>query len=257
MRGLIYKDLYLIKSKVIAGSVSVLFIILLMYVIYATVIEKVIFLTEMAAIITDLMIVFYVGALSYSYIIKADTKKQWGFYGMALPGSAKLIVGAKYMTVFIMYLISYIICVLNDLLIGLFFGKAVDMSLLVLMFMLLQMFLNAIEMPLAFRFGTDKAAGIRIFITTVVVLIISIYLLFGNIEWLMAEDGIVKTIIRLFLDDIKPDAISSELQRFINRLTLINYIEMAVFTHLMVFAYYISYRISCRVFRKGVLRDDN
>ena len=161
------------------------------------------------------------------------------------------------MTVFIMYLISYIICVLNDLLIGLFFGKAVDMSLLVLMFMLLQMFLNAVEMPLAFRFGTDKAAGIRIFITSLIVLIISIYLLFGNIEWLMAENGLVKTIIRLFGDNMDSRAISGELQRFINRLTLINYIEMAVFALLMVLAYYISYRISCKVFRKGVLRDDN
>ena len=257
MRGLIYKDLYLIKSKVIAGSLSVLFIILLMYVVYATVGGKALFPTEMAAVITDLMIVMYVGTLSYGYIIKTDTKKEWGFYGMALPGSAKLIVGAKYMTVFIMYLISFIICVLNDLLIGLFFGKAVDMSLPVLMFMLFQMFLNAIEMPFAFRFGTDKASGIRILITTVVVLVISIYLLFGNIEWLMAEDGIVKTIIRLFSDDMKPDAISSELQRFIERLTYINYIKMAVFTHLMVLAYYISYRISCKVFRKGVQRDDN
>ena len=257
MRGLIYKDLYLVKSKVIAGSLSVLVIIISMYVVYATVSGKVLFPTEMAAVITDLMIVMYIGVLSYGYIIKTDTKKQWGFYGMALPGSAKLIVGAKYMTVFIMYLISFIICVLNDLLIGLFFGKAVDMSLLVLMFMLFWMFLNAIEMPLAFRFGTDKAAGIRIFITIVIVLIISIYLLFGNIEWLMAENGLVKTIIRLFGDNMDSRAISGELQRFINRLTLINYIEMAVFALLMILAYYISYRISCKVFRKGVLRDDN
>ena len=140
MRGLIYKDLYLIKSKVIAGSLSVLFSILLMYVVYATVGGKALFPTEMAAVITDLMIVMYVGALSYGYIIKTDTKKEWGFYGMALPGSSKLIVGAKYMTVFIMYLISYIICVLNDLMIGLFFGKAVDMSLLVLVYMLFNLF---------------------------------------------------------------------------------------------------------------------
>ena len=257
MRGLIYKDLYLIKSKVIAGSLSILVIIISMYVVYATVSGKVLFPTEMAAVITDLMIVMYIGALSYGYIIKADTKKQWGFYGMALPGSAKLIVGAKYMTVFIMYLISYIICVLNDLMIGLFFGKAVDMYLLALMLMLLQMFLNAVEMPLAFRFGTDKAAGIRIFITIVIVLIISIYLLFGNIEWLMAEDGLIKIIIRLFSDNADSVTMSYELQQFINRLTLLNYIVMAVFTHLMVLAYYISYCISCKVFRKGVLRDDN
>ncbi|MEE3400160.1 MAG: ABC-2 transporter permease, partial [Eubacterium sp.] len=101
MRGLIYKDLYLVKSKVIAGSLSILFIILLMYVIYANVAKNVLFPTEMAAVITDLMIVMYIGVLSYGYIIKTDTKKEWGFYGMALPGSAKLIVGAKYMTVFI------------------------------------------------------------------------------------------------------------------------------------------------------------
>ena len=256
MRGLIYKDLYLIKSKVIAGSLSVLFIILLMYVVYATVGGKVLFPTEMAAVITDLMIVMYVGALSYGYIIKTDTKKEWGFYGMALPGSAKLIVGAKYMTVFIMYLISFIICVLNDLLIGLFFGKAVDMSLLVLMFMLLWMFLNAIEMPLAFRFGTDKAAGIRIFITIVIVLIISIYLLFGNIEWLMADDGVIKTIIRVFAEERGPEGLSEEVQKLLNKMTYINIIEAAVITHLVVPAYYISYRISCKVYRKGVLRDD-
>ena len=76
MRGLIYKDLYLIKSKVIAGSLSVLFIILLMYVIYSNVAKNVLFPTEKAAVITDLMIVMYIGALSYGYIIKADTKKQ-------------------------------------------------------------------------------------------------------------------------------------------------------------------------------------
>ena len=257
MRGLIYKDLYLVKGKVFAGSLSVLFCIVLMYVVYSIVGRNVIFPTEMAAIITDLMIVMYVGALSYGYIIKSDTKRAWGYYGISIPGSSKLIVGAKYMTVFIMYLIAYTICVLNDLIIGLFFGKVVDMSLLVLVFMLFQMFINGVEMPLAFRFGVDKAAGIRILITIVLVLIITIYLLFGNIDWLMAEDGLIKTIIRLFANNTDSGAMSSDLQRFIKRLTYINYIEMAVFTHLMVLAYYISYRISCRVFKKGVLRDDN
>ena len=73
----------------------------------------------------------------------------------------------------------------------------------------------------------------------------------------MAEDGLIKIIIRLFMDNVNSETMSYELKQFINRLTLINYIEMAVFTHLMFLAYYISYRISCKVFRKGVLRDDN
>ncbi len=257
MRGLIYKDLYLVKGKVLAGCASILFLIASMYVIYAFVAGKVLFPSDLAAIITDLMLVLYIGALSYGYIVKTDTRRQWGFYGMSLPGSARLVVGAKYMTVFIMYFTAYGLCVLNDIMIGLFFGKPVDMSLFVLIFMLFQMFLNAIEMPLAFRFGVDKAAGIRILLVSTLFILAAIYLLFGNIEWLMAEDGLIKTFIRLFNSNTIPGAVSAELKRFINRLTFINYIEMAVYTHLMVAAYYISYRISCRAFRKGVMRDDN
>ena len=257
MRGLIYKDLYLIKGKVLAGAVSVLFLILTMYIVYACVGGKVLFPADIAAIVTDLYIVIYIGAVSYGYIIRTDTKKEWGFYAVALPGSARLVVAAKYTTIFIMYFIAYVICVLNDLIIGLFFGKAVNMSLPVLMFMLFQMFLNAIEMPLAYRFGVDKASTIRILIMSVVIILITIYLLFGNIEWLMAEDGLIKMLIKLFNNKAEQGDMSDELKRFVDRLTYINYIEMAVYTHLMVLAYYISYRISCRVYRKGVLRVDN
>ena len=257
MRGLIYKDLYLIKGKVLAGGTSVLFIILSMYIVYACVGGKVVFPEDIAAIVTDIYIVLYVGAISYGYIIRTDTKKEWGFYAVALPGSERLVVAAKYTTVFIMYFIAYVTCMLNDLVIGLIFGKTVNMSLPVLIFMLFQMFLNAIEMPLAYRFGVDKASAIRILIISVVFILITIYLLFGNIDWLMAEDGLIKMLIRVFNKNAEQGAMSRELQRFVDRLTYINYIEIAVFTHVMVLAYYISYRISCRVYRKGVLRDDN
>ena len=111
-------------------------------------------------------------------------------------------------------------------------------------------------MPLAFRFGTDKAGTIRILITTGLTVIVLIYLLFGNIEWLMAEDGVIKTVIRVFSRDDGYEGLSEEVRRFLNKLTYINIIEAAVITHLVVPAYYISYRISCKVYRKGVLRDD-
>ena len=54
MRGLIYKDLYLIKGKVLAGGASVLFLILLMYIVYACVGGKVFFPENIAAIVTDI-----------------------------------------------------------------------------------------------------------------------------------------------------------------------------------------------------------
>ena len=66
----------------------------------------------------------------------------------------------------------------------------------------------------------------------------------------------IKTIIRVFAEERGPEGLSEEVQKLLNKMTYINIIEAAVATHFVVLAYYISYKISCKVYRKGVLRDD-
>jgi hypothetical protein len=125
-------------------------------------------------------------------------------------------------------------------------------------------FVNAIEIPLAFRFGADKASIIRLLISVVIVLIFSIYLLFGNIEWLMGEHGIITTMIKIVLhtsdspegSNERFEIFSDELKRFITNMTLKGYIAYSMSYHLVALFYYISYMISCRIYKKGVLRDD-
>ena len=52
------------------------------------------------------------------------------------------------------------------------------------------------------------------------------------------------------------EVLSAELKEFAKNMTLKGYIAYSMFYHLVVLFYYISYRISCNVYKKGVLRDD-
>ena len=257
MRGLVYKDFYLIRNKIIVS----VFVLILMYVqlyIMFFLFEDVININSSAtAAITDIGIINFIGYFNCNYIIRADAGKLWNYYGISLPEGIRGIVSAKYMAVFIMYFIAFTLCVINDIVCGLVFGKSVDMSMLFLAVTFFCILIDEVEMPLVFRFGTDKATVIRVLLTVVILMIVGIYLLFGNIEWLMAEDGLVNVFLKVIsqMGD-NNEVMTDEAKKLIERITFLNYIEAAVVMHLIVLGYYITYRISCKVFRKGCLRDD-
>ena len=266
MRGLIYKDLYLIKNKILISGGIIPFMYIMLIVITCAAGSNSTNVTYMSFVagVFDVMTVLYIGLLGFGYLIKVDNSRSWGFYGISLPEGGKSVVASRYMATFILYFISLTICVINDIICSLVAGEMINMLELYLGMIFFFIFVNAIEIPLAFRFGADKASIIRILITVVIVLIISIYLLFGNIEWLMGEHGIITTIIRIVLHtsdspegtNERFEIFSDELNRFITNITLKGYIVGSMSYHLVALFYYISYRISCRVYKKGVLRDD-
>ncbi len=259
MRGLIYKDFYLIKGKMIAGFIMTFLMIIIMSIIIVASSGPSGINTSFAAlanIFMDIMILQYIG-FNYIYIMQADMNRKWGLYGACASGGVSGVVAAKYMSVFILYFVTFVLCRLLDLIIGLVIGTAVDNSGLVIFLILIFIFINSIEMPLAFRFGPDKSTAIRILISVVIVLIITIYLLFGNIDWLMKEDGVFKSILNVITHwGEDAEVLPAEVKKIIEKMTYLNYIALAVIAYLVVLGYYISYRISCKVFKKGVLRDD-
>ncbi len=265
MRGLIYKDLYLIKNKILIMAASFLFVFILIIAILLIGGNKItVEAIEPMVGILDIMVVLYIGLMGFNYLIKTDNTRSWGFYGISLPEGGKSIVASRYMATFILYFISLVICVINDIVCSFVSGAVINMSEFYLGIIFCFIFLNAIELPLAFRFGADKASVIRILISVVIFLIVSIYLLFGNIEWLMGDKGILVILIRIFRQISETpegsgegfEVLSAELKKFVTNMTLKGYIVWAMCYHLVVLFYYISYRISCRVYKKGVLRDD-
>lgn len=257
MRGLIYKDFYLIRNKIFVSVFALVSMYAMMYIVAFLLRDVVNINAYAAAAITDINIIYFIGFYNCNYIIRADAGKLWNYYGISLPEGIRGLVSAKYMAVFIMYFIAFTMCVINDIICGLVFGKSVDMSMLFLAETFFLILIDEVEMPLAFRFGTDKASVIRVLLTVVIVFVIAVYLLFGNIEWLMAEDGLVNVFPKVISQmGENSDVMTDEAKKLIEKITFLNYIEAAVVMHLIVLGYYISYRISCKVFRKGCLRDD-
>lgn len=262
MRGHIYKDLYLIRNKTIYSIIMSVFTIIFGFVIYLlprTVPDMDgIPMPSVSSLVLMLDILIIINAsVLCNEVIKTDKERVWGYYGVALPGSEKSVVAAKYMTVFILYFITFLITELLGVIVGLFANELVNWSMPVLYIIMFGVLLRAVEMPLAFRFGADKANGIRILLTTVIVLIIGIYLGFGNIEWLMGENGILKNLIAAIEEDQNViETAKNEISGILAKMTYWSIILSSLFPHVVVILYCISYRVSCKVYKKGVTRAD-
>ena len=261
MKGILYKDVYLLKGKLIANLICLVVVIIIADVVAYFLMNSPDApsgigkeMVDMIAFVVDVEIAMFMGVLMYDLIMKIDNGKNWGYYGISCPKGLNGIVGAKYMLVLIMHVAPFVICVINDGLLGLLTGKQTQMAILVAFFLLMRIMINAIEMPLVFRFGADKANHIRIIISVTIFSIIAIYFLFGNIEWLMGENGLVNMIKGSMsgapgaVDDI-----SRMLEKTGNLVVIIALICATIGT---CFWYFISYIISCAVFRKGISTTD-
>ena len=256
MRGLIYKDLYLNKSKIIFTSLSIVFVVVLMFVLFKAVGK---FPADMSfvALVVDLMIVIYIGNINSGFIMKTDTSRPWGFYGVSLPKTQRSVVGAKYLTVISLYGISFILCEINDFVCGLIDGSIDSNRMFTLILIFCNLFIFSIETPIAFRLGVERASIVRILISIILVLIVTIYLLFGNIEWLMGENGIIRSILMETAKDEPNTAVYAQgIADLKDKIGVISFLIYLMYSVFVMGIYFLSYLISCAVFKKGILRDD-
>ncbi|MBO4863295.1 MAG: ABC-2 transporter permease [Eubacterium sp.] len=256
MKGLIYKDIFLNKSKIIFTGLSIVTVVALMFIFFKAA-GKTPEDMSPAALVIDLMIVLYIGNMNSGYIMKTDTSRPWGFYGVALPRTERSVVGAKYLIVLLLYAIAFILCEINDIVCGLVDGSIDSNRVITLILIFCNLLVFSIETPIAFRLGVERASIVRIFISVILTLIVTIYLLFGNIEWLMGENGIVRTILTEVVKDNPDTAVYAQgiadLKDKIGLISFVVYLIEIIFVGLM---YFLSYQISCAVFKKGILRDD-
>lgn len=175
-----------------------------------------------------------------------DERRVWNHYSASLPEGARGVVASKYTEVFILGFISFVICHILELACSFATGSTISFSMVYLRLLFFGLFLMSVEMPLGFAFGMKYAAAARILISVLLFLIASIWLLFGDIEWLMGSEGIYQSIVGMV------EHLSDEnMAKLFETMSAKWIIADALIMHLMVFLYYISYRISCAVYTKG------
>ncbi|MBQ9899455.1 MAG: ABC-2 transporter permease [Ruminococcus sp.] len=172
-------------------------------------------------------------------VLNGDDRKIWGYWITAAPEGYRGFIRVKYEMVFAMIVLFVTSLRMFD---ELFCAAAADkgweltgsMSTFAIPLAFLQMLLRATDIPFTLRYGNKKGGIIKLIFSVLFVIIISVLVLTnaGNIDVILFETG-----EKLFTED---------------NLSL----ALGILCVIAPAAYYISYRISCRVYLKGVEQYD-
>lgn len=183
--------------------------------------------------------VFFLTGLIQAVFFESDERKKWAYFAASTPECVEGVLWRKYTAVFMLTGICFIYCFIVD---GAFCFFAPDSSVTVIAIMLIygQIFLRAIEIPFWVRFGTKRGSMVKAAIMLVIILAIILYALFGDLSVFSSERSLMDIIMGFvdkFMEGDIPDGI---------------FLIMGIFPFAAAALYYLSYKISCKLYLKGV-----
>ena len=192
-------------------------------------------IVAMSGILT--LILFGATNMYYNTLFISDEKRVWANFSISLPTSVKGQVKAKYIYLFLINSVALFITSIPDAVIGCisgeFSGAGSFIGQMIFMFLI---FKYSIEIPFTLRFGTKAGSYIMTAGYIVLSFGLIIYGLFGDISFFMENefmDVFVKTIEFLTSDTA-------------------SIIGLGIFSWVVLILYIVSYKISCKVYKKGV-----
>ena len=238
MKGLLYKDLILFKKSLftlglitfigIASHLGITYLQTTSVIFHEEDALNLIFLNSMVYFCFFIMIRF----LS-TQLFTPDEKPVSVCFLFSTPPAAKGQIQSKYYFLLLVNLAVLFVCFLADTLTMLMLGEyATSATMVCIIFFSINLILLAIRIPFNIRFGSSVSFEVQIVYITLFSTIFVVYALFGNISFFFQED-ILKSLM---------DYLQSEKVIFI--ISFIPYIS--------VLMYYLSYRISLALYRKGV-----
>jgi hypothetical protein len=243
MIGLIYKDLCIMKKSLIFNAGILLALSVLFFLPWKWILPKLGIALEneiyVAVFLVLPLFVWFFAALligsvqeilflhdenkCYSAFISSTPMMGDGqvlskYYEMALLSSVLLVWGA---------VCDQLICLVNGL-----SGSTLGLRMC---FFFIQLFLRAVETPFLVRYGSKAGKQVKLLVLMGVAFLVVVYLLFGPLP----DSGtLFETIGRWFLSEEKMSGL------MLGAAAILPYAVLAL--------YYVSYRISCRLYQKGV-----
>jgi len=237
MKGLLYKDFVLFKKSLFALGVILFFVFTCCFGM-AYVQKSLVTLVDDDAqsliVFTSLcyFCAFFMLPTLSTQLFTPDEKPASVCFLFSAPPAAKGQIQSKYYFLLLVNLGILFVCFLNDTIIVLMVGKlSVSATLACVIFFCLNLILLAIRIPFSIRYGAAVSFEVQMVYIILFSTLFIVYALFGNISFLFQEN-ILKALI---------DYLQSEKVIFV--ISFIPYIS--------VLAYYISYRISLALYRKG------
>lgn len=193
------------------------------------------------------VLAFAVTGSLQSILIQADIRRKNSLYFMSSPASVQGLVASKYYEVFLLSFGAFLYCMIVELIASVLAGTLLSYTILYLAVFFLQMLGCAINIPLITFFGPRVGGHARTVLLLILGLGALVYGLFGDISFFLSENGLNHKINTLMAHANNEDLLEKVLDLAMPYLVL-----LLLIPHLIVFFVYLSYRISCGVYRKGV-----
>ncbi|MBQ7981155.1 MAG: ABC-2 transporter permease [Oscillospiraceae bacterium] len=237
MRGLLYKDILL----------SIRLIIIFAFLVLGVTIGFFFFAPEIGtnpeAIYLSKCILFYVpfflASMCNGENLKEDEKRVWCSFVISSPQAVGGQILSKYILLLIENLFIFVLCLAGDFICCVAYG-GIETSVwkIMLIFVALNINLNAIEVPFMVRFGTSRGMQIKGSIFAVVFCAATIYFLFGDLSFFREHNGI----------DFSLELATSSID--LTKICIVMWI-------VSIILYAISYYISTLLYRAGVEAYEN
>lgn len=171
-----------------------------------------------------------------------DERKVSAYFWCSTPRGMKGVVAAKYGAVLLSGLLVTTYAVIVDQLVCVIEKESNHIAVIAIALLVIQLFMRSIEMPFVFFLGSRYGNYVKTCILGVVILIIIGYFLFGNVPESFSFESILDYLNRIFGDgkwEKKRNMIIG---------------GAAVIVAVM---YYLSYRIACKGYWRGVEEYEN
>ena len=235
MNGLLYKEFRQNRSMLLiaCGIALVLLIMPIKAVIEAS--DSMILLFKAAFTVA----VFFLTGAVQQIFFQSDEQKKWAYFISATPKSVEGMLWTKYTAVFMVSGICFIYCFVADCALCIFAEDSM-IAPIIDQLIYIQLFLRAIEIPFWVRFGTKRGSMVKAAFALAIIFAAIIYLLFGDLSIFNSEKSFADMVYEMLSDFTEgnvPDWV---------------FLVQGIFPFAAAALYYFSYKISCKLYLKGV-----
>lgn len=235
MKGLLYKEF--VQNK---KTLLLLFLVVIMMSSLMFMKSEDASIQEIVQPIIGMMvytIAFFMLNLFQPNFMQIDENKRWSHFAVSVPNGVEHIVYAKYVFILMLTGMLTIWCFLLDGISGSIFGTGQIGVSIYVSFFFLNLFLTAFDMPFMMRFGTKVGGIYRSVLFFGAIVISVVYALFGDLSMFGSMDDFCGMLLSLFD--------STEMSGWLQLLS-------GVFPFVTIALYYASYKLSCKLYLKGV-----
>ncbi len=184
-----------------------------------------------------LVVSFIFIGLYQSTIFEIDEKRKWAEFLCSTPLTGKgMVAGKYYFTLFISFILVSMNWVVTYIANVVYQQEFYYTDMLVILFYV-QLILRAMEYPYIVRYGTKNGGNYKGIFFLVIVMLVIIYVLFGDLSYFGSINNMIDSLADSILAKDKTEGMMT---------------VMAVLPYVSIAAFYISYRISVKLYDKGV-----